>query len=57
MVTRSVRNTLDTVAGWFAHKRTAGILLEVPRSEGLPIVVRCPFVRAYLHKHPIVADR
>jgi predicted GNAT family acetyltransferase len=25
--------------------------LEVARSEGLPIVVRCPFVRAYLQKH------
>ena len=25
--------------------------LESARSEGLPVVVRCPFVRAYLQKH------
>lgn len=29
--------------------------LQSARAEGLPIVVRCPFVRAYLRKHPDVA--
>jgi predicted GNAT family acetyltransferase len=26
--------------------------LQAARSEGLPVVVRCPFVRAYLQTHP-----
>jgi uncharacterized protein len=29
--------------------------LESARSEGLPVVVRCPFVRDYLQKHPDAA--
>ena len=31
--------------------------LQAARAEGLPIVVRCPFVRAYLQKHRVVAER
>ena len=29
--------------------------LQSARAEGLPIVVRCPFVRAYVRKHPDAA--
>jgi predicted GNAT family acetyltransferase len=35
----------------------AKVALESARAEGLPIVVRCPFVRAYLQKHRVVAER
>jgi predicted GNAT family acetyltransferase len=33
------------------------VALQSARAEGLPIVVRCPFVRAYLQKHRVVAAR
>jgi predicted GNAT family acetyltransferase len=33
----------------------AKVGLQSARAEGLPIVVRCPFVRAYLQKHRNVA--
>jgi predicted GNAT family acetyltransferase len=43
----------------FRGRGIAGLLAEAglrsARAEGLPIVVRCPFVRAYLRKHPDVA--
>lgn len=29
--------------------------LESARADGLPIVVRCPFVREYLRRHPALA--
>jgi uncharacterized protein len=32
--------------------RLAEVVLQSARAEGLPIVLRCPFVRAYLRKHP-----
>lgn len=31
-------------------------VLEIVRARGLKIVPRCPFVRAYLDKHPEHAD-
>ncbi len=31
----------------------AKVGLDSARAEGLPIVVRCPFVRAYLEKHRV----
>ncbi|HWW84423.1 MAG TPA: GNAT family N-acetyltransferase [Vicinamibacterales bacterium] len=35
----------------------AKVGLQSAHAEGLPIVVRCPFVRAYLQKHRSVAER
>ena len=34
----------------------AKVGLQFARAEGLPIVVQCPFVRAYLREHPDAGD-
>lgn len=38
-----------------ASALVAGVL-QIARAHGLKIVPRCPFVRAYLDKHPEQAD-
>jgi uncharacterized protein len=38
-----------------ASQLTAGVL-EIARARGLKVVPRCPFVRAYLAKHPEFHD-
>ncbi len=38
-----------------ASRLTAGVL-EIARARGLKVVPRCPFVRAYLAKHPEFSD-
>jgi uncharacterized protein len=35
--------------------RLAKSALEAARAEGLAVIARCPFVRAYLQKHPELA--
>jgi len=38
-----------------ASQLTAGVL-EIARARGLKVVPRCPFVRAYVAKHPEFGD-
>jgi uncharacterized protein len=38
-----------------ASKLVAGAL-DIARSRGLKVIPRCPFVRAYVAKHPEVSD-
>jgi uncharacterized protein len=36
--------------------RLARGVLEIARTQGLKVVPRCPFVAAYINKHPEFAD-
>jgi predicted GNAT family acetyltransferase len=43
----------ESLRGRGIATQLAKVALQSARAEGLPIVVRCPFVRAYLRKHAI----
>ena len=47
----------ESLRGRGIANQLARVGLQSARAEGLPIVVRCPFVRAYLEKHRAVAGR
>lgn len=47
----------ESLRGRGIANQLAKVGLQSARAEGLPIVVRCPFVRAYLQKHRDVAGR
>ncbi len=47
----------ETLRGRGIGSLLAKVGLESARAEGLPIVVRCPFVRAYLEKHRVETQR
>jgi uncharacterized protein len=42
----------ESLRGHGIATQLAKAALQSARSEGLPVVVRCPFVRAYLQRHP-----
>jgi uncharacterized protein len=42
----------ESLRGRGIATRLTKVALQAARAEGLPIVARCPFVRAYLQKHP-----
>ena len=47
----------ESLRGKGIASQLAKVGLQSARTEGLPIIVRCPFVRAYLQKHRVVAER
>jgi predicted GNAT family acetyltransferase len=46
----------ESLRGRGIASQLAKVGLQSARAEGLPIVVQCPFVRAYLRKHPAAGD-
>ncbi|HUC50407.1 MAG TPA: GNAT family N-acetyltransferase [Xanthobacteraceae bacterium] len=56
VITISHTETPTTARGQgIASKLVAGAL-DIARARGLKVIPRCPFVRAYVTKHPDVGD-
>ena len=46
----------DDLAGHGVGGRSASVALDDARSRGLRVTPRCPFIAAYIKRHPAYAD-